>query len=290
MKPAPFDYHAPETVPDVLALLAEFGDEARVIAGGQSLVPLLALRLATVEHLVDLNRVEELAGIDHRSDSVVVGAMVRHAMLAEDEKLKASVPLVARAAPFIGHFQIRNRGTLGGSLAHADPAAELPAVAMALEATMHVVGGAGRRSIPATEFFESTFTTALEPGEIIDGVEFPVWPGSTGFAVDELARRSGDFAIAGVACGVRIDDRGSIDRAAIGLFGMGPAPVRPAVAIDAIVGQSAASIDTKEIGRLAVTDLEPPDDIHATTRVRRQVGAVLVERALNEAIAEATGA
>jgi carbon-monoxide dehydrogenase medium subunit len=290
VKPAPFDYHAPETLPDALALLAELQDDAKLIAGGQSLVPVLALRLAIVGHIVDLNRVEGLADIDHRPESVLVGAMVRHSSLVDDEKLGSSVPLLARAAPFIGHFQIRNRGTLGGSLAHADPAAELPAVAVALDATVHVASSRGPRSVPAREFFESMFTTALDPDEIVQSAEFPAWPGRAGFSVQELARRAGDFAIAGVACGVRINDSGTIDRAAVGLFGMGSTPVVAPAAVDAVVGQAPDGIDAEEIGTIAVADLEPPDDIHATSEVRRRVGAVLVARALSEAITEATRA
>jgi carbon-monoxide dehydrogenase medium subunit len=290
VKPAPFDYHAPETLPDALALLSELQDEAKLIAGGQSLVPVLALRLAIVGHIVDLNRVEGLADIDHRPDSVLVGAMVRHASLADDEKLRSSVPLLARAAPFIGHFQIRNRGTLGGSLAHADPAAELPAVAVALDAIVHVASSRGRRRIPARDFFESMFMTALEPDEVVESVEFPAWSGRAGFSVQELARRAGDFAIAGVACGVRIGDSGTIDRAAIGLFGMGSTPVVAPAAVETLVGQAPGALDTDAIGTIAVAELEPPDDIHATSDVRRRVGAVLVARALSEAIAEASGA
>jgi carbon-monoxide dehydrogenase medium subunit len=289
VKPAPFDYHAPTSLTDALALLAELQDEAKVIAGGQSLVPLLALRLTTVNHLVDLNRVDGLRDVDHQPGSVVVGAMVRHATLAGDDKLRSSVPLLARAAPFIGHFQIRNRGTLGGSLAHADPAAELPAVAVALDATVHVRSSRGRRGVPASELFSSIFSTTLEPDEIIESVEFPVWSGRAGFSVQELARRAGDFAIAGVACGVRLGDDGKIDHAALGLFGMGPTPLQPA-AVRAVHGCTSDELDTREIGTLAVRGLEPPDDIHATSEVRRRVGAVLVARALTEAISEATRA
>src|SRR5262245_11965602 len=167
VKPAPFDYHAPTSVEGAVALLAELQDEAKVLAGGQSLVPLLALRLTVVGHLIDLNRVEGMRAVDHRPGSVVVGAMVRHSTLVDDDKLRSSVPLLARAAPYIGHFQIRNRGTVGGSLAHADPAAELPAVAMALNATVHVRANRGPRQVPASEFFSSIFATTLAADEII---------------------------------------------------------------------------------------------------------------------------
>jgi carbon-monoxide dehydrogenase medium subunit len=290
VKPAPFDYYAPTNVVDAVALLSELQDEAKVLAGGQSLVPLLALRLTVVGHLIDLNGVDGLHEVDHRPGSVVVGAMVRHSALADDDKLRSSVPLLARAAPYIGHFQIRNRGTLGGSLAHADPAAELPAVAVALNATVNVRADRGPRHVPATEFFSSIFTTTLEPDEIIESVEFPVWNGRTGFSVQELARRAGDFAIAGVACGVRLDDDGKVNQAALGLFGMGPTPLQPSAALEAVHGRRGDELDVREIGSLAVHELEPPHDIHATGAVRRRVGAVLVARALTEAISEAARA
>jgi carbon-monoxide dehydrogenase medium subunit len=290
VKPAPFEYHAPTSVVDAVALLSELQDEAKVLAGGQSLVPLLALRLTVVEHLIDLNRVDGMHDVDHRASSVVIGAMVRHSTLAEDDKLRSSVPLLARAAPYIGHFQIRNRGTLGGSLAHADPAAELPAVAVALNATVNVRANRGPRHVPACEFFSSIFTTTLEADEVVESVEFPVWSGRTGFSVQELARRAGDFAIAGVACGVGLDDDGRIDHAALGLFGMGPTPLQPVAALQAVHGRRPDELDVAEIGALAVDDLDPPDDIHATGAVRRRVGAVLVARALTEAISEAAHA
>jgi carbon-monoxide dehydrogenase medium subunit len=290
VKPAPFDYHAPSSVAEALAVLSEYQDEAKVLAGGQSLVPLLALRLTVVGHLIDLNRVVGLHDVDHRPGSVVVGAMVRHSTLADDDKLRSSVPLLARAAPYIGHFQIRNRGTLGGSLAHADPSAELPAVAVALNATVNVRGQQGLRRVAAREFFTSIFTTTLESDEILESVEFPVWSGRTGFSVQEVARRSGDFAIAGVACGIRLDDDGRIDHAALGLFGMGSTPLQPAAALRALDGSRPDELDVEEIGALAVSDLDPPDDIHATGAVRRRIGAVLVRRALTEAMTEAIGA
>jgi aerobic carbon-monoxide dehydrogenase medium subunit len=290
VKPAPFDYHAPTSAAEAVALLAELQDDAKVIAGGQSLVPLLALRLTTVGHLIDLNGVEGLSDAEHRPGSVVVGAMVRHRALIDDEKLRSSIPLLARAAPFIGHFQIRNRGTLGGSLAHADPAAELPAVALALSATIHVLSIRGRRCVPAQEFFSSMFTTALDADEMLEAVEFPVWSGRTGFSVHELSRRAGDFAIAGVACGVKLDDVGRIDHATFGLFGMASTPVSPHDVIEELRGHTPSEVDARELGMLAVRDLEPPDDIHATSAARRRIGAALVGRAFTDAISEATRA
>ncbi len=223
MKPAPFDYHAPTTVDEVVALLHEHGDEAKVLAGGQSLIPMLNLRLARFATLVDIGRVASLRRLERVNGHVVVGSMVRQ------RELEASdVALLAAATPLIGHFQIRNRGTLGGSIAHADPAAEYPAVALALDAELDIAGPAGARTVPAAEFFVGTWETALADDEVLVAVRFPVWGDGSGFSVEEVARRHGDFAIAGCACGVQVGD-GRISRAAIALFGVAGTPVRAEV-------------------------------------------------------------
>jgi aerobic carbon-monoxide dehydrogenase medium subunit len=286
MKSAPFDYAAPTTVDEAVGLLAEHGDEAKVLAGGQSLVPVLALRLARPGVLVDVNRVDGLAGVQQENGTVRVGALTRHAVVERDLDLATAVPLLARAAPLIGHFQIRNRGTLGGSLAHADPAAEWPAVALALDAELEVRSAGGTRTIAARDFFSSTFMTALEPDDLLVAARFPVWDADAGFAVEELARRSGDFAIAGVACGVQVA-AGRVTRAAIGLLGMGAVPRRADAAERQLAGTAPDEADLDELGRLAVADLEPPGDVHASSSYRRRVAATLVTRALARAVAEA---
>ncbi|HEV3450281.1 MAG TPA: FAD binding domain-containing protein [Acidimicrobiia bacterium] len=283
MKPAPFEYHAPETVADAVAVLAAHGDEAKPLAGGQSLVPMLALRLARFEHLVDLNRVEELTGLRRRDGTLVVGAMTRQATL-ERAEAAADVPLLTLAAPLIGHFQIRNRGTVGGSLAHADPASELPAVALALDAELEVATTAATRVVPAAEFFVGNWTTALEPDELLVAARFPVWPGRCGFAVEEVARRHGDFALTGAATGVALDRDGRVERAAVALFGMASTPLRAPEAEASLLGRAAAELDLAELGQLAVRDLDPPDDVHASARYRRMVGAHVVARALARAL------
>jgi carbon-monoxide dehydrogenase medium subunit len=214
MKPAPFTYHAPRTAAEAVSALAEYGDEAKVLAGGQSLVPMLALRLARPAHLIDVNGVAELTGSRRENGQLVAGAMTRHAALERDREIAAAVPLLRLAAPHIGHFQIRSRGTLGGSLAHADAAAELPAVARALDAEMVVRSASGERTIPAAEFFQMIFTTALEPEELLTAVRFPVWGSGSGFAVEEIARRHGDFALAGAVCAVQVA-AGRIERVAL---------------------------------------------------------------------------
>lgn len=288
MKPAGFEYHAPESVADVVGLLAEHADEAKPLAGGQSLVPMLALRLTRFAHLVDLNRVSELSGIHRDNGSLVVGAMTRQRAIERDPTVAPVVPLLAAAVPLIGHSQIRNRGTVGGSIAHADPASELPAVALTLDAKLEVASAAGSRTVGAADFFEGTWSTTLADDEILTAVRFPVWEGRCGFAFDEVARRSGDFALAGVAVAVEVDGDGSVRRSGIGLLGMGSTPLRASASEAALTGRAPSSDDLDEIAHLAVADLEPPDDVHATAGYRRRVGAHLVRRALQRALEEAT--
>ncbi len=288
MKPAPFEYHAPATVADVTALLAEHGDECKPLAGGQSLLPMLALRLTAFAHLVDLNRVDGLSGITRANGTLTIGATTRQRALERDHQVALAVPLLARAAPLIGHFQIRNRGTVGGSLAHADPASELPAVALALDASFDVVGPNGQRSIAARDFFTGTWTTALDADEIVTAVSFPVAAPRSGCAVDEVARRHGDFAIAGAVAQVTAADDGTIAQAAIALFGVGATPVRASAAEAALTGRAATSIDPADIGRLAVDGLRPTADIHATGPQRARIAAHVAGRALARAIEEAT--
>ena len=269
-------------------MLAELGEDAKVLAGGQSLVPVMAMRLGRPEHLVDVNRIGELGGVTWSDGALRVGALTRHRALERDEAIAQAVPLLARAAPYIGHFQIRNRGTLGGSLAHADPAAELPAVAVALDAGIEARSVRGSRRIPAADFFVSSFTTALEPDELVTAVHLPVWGPGSGFAVAELARRHGDFAIAGAACGVQVAD-GRIVRVAVALFGMGSVPIRARSADQAMAGALVAEADLAAIGSEAVAALEPPSDVHGSASYRRRVGAHMVTRALRAALAEAQG-
>jgi carbon-monoxide dehydrogenase medium subunit len=312
VKPAPFEYHAPDSAADVVALLAELGDGAKVIAGGQSLVPVLAMRLAVFDHLIDIRRIAALRGIRERNDSVWIGAGTTQAQVGGSALIARRVPLLSRATPLIGHFQIRNRGTIGGSLAHADAAAEYPAVALALDATIEALSPRGERTIPAAEFFTGIWTTALEPDELLTGVTFPAAedgaPGevagfdrariggsggspprdSTGFAIEEFARRSGDFAVAGAAVAVRLDADGRVNRGGIGLFGLGPTALRAAAAEASAIGVRAGDIDPEEIGRAAVTDLDSvPSDLHGTADYRKKVGAAMVARAWKKAVKEA---
>lgn len=284
MKPAPFEYHAPTSAAEAVGLLAELGDGAKVLAGGQSLVPILALRLSAFDHLVDLGRVEELRGISVNG-AVRIGAMTTQATIERSTEVASAAPLVARATPFIGHFQIRNRGTIGGSLVHADPAAEYPAVALALDAEFEVLSTSGTRTVAAHDFFQGMWTTAVGEDELLTAVTFPRWDGRCGFAVEELARRHGDFALAGACVAVGVDASGAVERCAISLFGLGPTPVR-ATAAEALMGRASP----EEIGRTAVADLEDvPSDVHGSGDYRRHAGAVTVARAWQRAMTEANG-
>jgi carbon-monoxide dehydrogenase medium subunit len=285
MKSAPFDYHAPTTVTQAVELVGGLED-AKVLAGGQSLLPILAMRLSRFEHLVDLGRVGELVGIDRANGTVTVRAMTTQAEILESDVIAAGVPLLAKATPLIGHFQIRNRGTLGGSIAHADPAAEYPAVAVALDATIEIAGPSGSRRVAASDFFEATFMTDIAEGEILTAVHFPVWAGPCGFAAEEVARRHGDFALVGVMAGVQLEG-GRVVKAGVALFGVGGRPHRAASVEAALVGSAADRANLAGLGGLACDDLDPPGDIHASGAYRREIAGVLVERALGAAIQEA---
>jgi carbon-monoxide dehydrogenase medium subunit len=289
VKPAPFDYHAPASVEEAVALLAEHGDGAKVLAGGQSLVPMLALRLAVFDHLVDLGRVPDIRGIERRNGTVRIGAGTTQAAIGSSAEVAEAVPLLARATPLIGHFQIRNRGTIGGSLAHADPAAEYPAVALALDAELEAVSPRGRRTIPAAGFFTGTWSTDLADDEVLTGVTFPVWGGRCGYAIEELARRHGDFAIAGAAVAVELDeDARTVRRCGIGLLGLGSTPERATAAEAVATGAMIDDVDADEVGRAAVAALESvPTDLHGSDAYRRRVGAVMVGRAWQRAVEEA---
>jgi carbon-monoxide dehydrogenase medium subunit len=289
MKPAPFEYHAPTTAAEAVALLADLGDEAKLLAGGQSLIPMLALRLAAFEHLVDLGRIDELRGIERTNGTVRIGAGTTQSAIERSEEVASAVPLLARATPYIGHFQIRNRGTIGGSLAHADPAAEYPAVALALDAELEIMSAGGdRRTVPAAEFFEGLWSTAVGDDELLTAVTFPVWARRTGFAVHEFARRHGDFAIAGAAVAVELDGDDRVRNCGIGLLGLGSTPERASAAEAALLGTRIGDVDADEVGRLAVAGLDSvPADLHGSADYRRRVGAATTAAAWRAAGEEA---
>ncbi|BBY45590.1 FAD binding domain-containing protein [Mycolicibacterium celeriflavum] len=291
MKAAPFAYHRPESVKEAVDMLAEFGDDAKLLAGGQSLVPMLAMRLTYFENLIDISRIDELRSIDLVDGAVRVAAGTPHSFVGMDDEVAESVRLLTLATPHIGHFQIRTRGTLGGAIAHADPAAEYAAVALALDARMDVLSSTGSRQIAAKDFFTGLWETSLQPGEMLTAVHFPIWSGRTGFAVEEFARRHGDFAIAGAAVAVELDFDDRVTRCGIGLLGLGSTPLRGSAAEEAVTGRPVGDIDAGEIGRLALSGLDDiPSDLQGSATYRAKVGATMVARAWTCAITEAIDA
>jgi len=288
MKPAPFDYFTPATLDEALALLAEHGGEAKPLAGGQSLIPAMNFRLARPAVLVDLNGISELAYVRPESGGVAVGAMTRQRVVERSEVVARAAPLLAEALPSIAHPQIRNRGTVGGSIAHADPSAELPAVMLALDARFRAKSSSGERSIPAGEFFKGMLETALAPGELLIEIVLPPLPASTGTAFLEVARRHGDYAMVGVAVIVTLDPRGRCKQARISLLSVGDGPVLATEAGKVLAGQTPSADLLRAAGDAAAThDIDPPSDIHATAAYRRRLAAVLTRRALGRAFERA---
>jgi carbon-monoxide dehydrogenase medium subunit len=290
VKPAPFDLHTPTTVAEACAVLAEFGDEAKPLAGGQSLVPMLALRLTRFEHLVDLNGVAALASVALDDGRLRIGAGTRQATVGRDPLIAQHAPLLARATPLIGHFQIRNRGTIGGSVAHADPASEYPAAVLALDGELEVTSTRGARLVRGDQFFTGTWTTVLEADELLTAIVLPPRTGRRGEAIEEVARRHGDFALAGAIAVVELDGDDGVYAAAVAMFGMGSTPLRASDAERALVGQAAGDANLTDIAHVAVGATDPPDDVHATGAYRARIGVHLVERVLARAIEEATSA
>ena len=282
MKLPHFDYEAPKTVSEAVELLAEHLDEASVLAGGQSLIPLLAMRLAYPAVLIDINGIAELSGVSAANGWVTIGAMTREYVAEDSETVAGTVPLLAAALPLIGHEAIRSRGTIGGSLAHADPAAELPAVARALDAEFVVRGQSGGRVVPAAEWFEGFLTTSRRPDELLTEVRFPAAERGTGISFQEVARRHGDFAIVGLAASLTLSG-GAISDARLAFSGVSDVPVRAVGAEELLVGEGPSPELFDEAARRAAGDIDPPADLHGSSDYRRKVAAALVRRGLRAA-------
>jgi carbon-monoxide dehydrogenase medium subunit len=282
MKPAPFDYLAPATLQEAIRLLAA-DPEAIAIAGGQSLMPILAFRLATPSLLVDLRRVPGLRDIAIGDSGVRLGAMVRWRDIESDRRLPAAHPLLCEAVAHVAHYQIRNRGTVGGSLAHADPAAELPGIAVTCEAEVTLVGPAGTRTVQAGDFFTGPLSTRREAGELITELHLPPWPRGRRWAFREFARRQGDFALAGVLLFYDEDRHGRIDNAHLGVIGACDRPHRLTAAERVLNGRATDDGVIRRAAIAAADEVDPPDDLHADADYRRGLVATLVERALREA-------
>jgi aerobic carbon-monoxide dehydrogenase medium subunit len=282
MKLPQVDYEAPTTVSDAVELLAEHEDDASVLAGGQSLIPLLAMRLARPAVLIDINGIPELSGISAAGGRVTIGAMTREYVAEESGTVAGSVPLLAAALPLVGHEAIRSRGTVGGSLAHADPAAELPAVARALDAEFVVRGPSGERVIGAAEWFEGYLTTSRRPDELLVEVRFPAAEPGTGTSFQEVARRHGDFAIVGLAASLTLS-AGAITDARLAFANVSDVPVRATGAEDLLAGEKPSAELFDEAARRATADIDPPADLHGSPDYRKKVAAALVRRCLRAA-------
>lgn len=286
MKPPRFDYHAPESLDEALDLLADGGPDARILAGGQSLVPVLNFRLARPQALIDINRIAALSGIADRGDRLVVGATTRQRAIETSDIVARAVPLLHEATRHVAHLPIRTRGTVGGSIANADPAAEDPAVAAALEATMVCRSRRGERRIAAAGFFVDVLTTALEPDEMLVAIEFPKIPDGGGAGFAEISRRDGDFALAGVAAQIVLAS-GRVSDARIAACGVGPAPVRFRDAEEILLDSACEPAAIEAAAEAVAAASDPHGDVHASAAYRRQLAAAMARRALQAARARA---
>ena len=280
MKAAPFDYVVPANIAEACAALAEADGGATVLAGGQTLVPLMALRMSQPFMLVDINKIPELTGISLEGDTVRIGAMTRQNDLIASVELAERLPVLAEAVRHVGHLQTRNRGTIGGSIAFGEPAAELPATLVALGGSIEVASIRGARRINARDLYIGPYTTTIEPDELVTSVHFPCWPRETHWIFHEVTRRPGDFALVGLVGALQIEN-GEIGRAGLAWFAMGDTPISAIQAEQALVGCAVSGIDPAAVAELALADCQPFDDHHATERYRRSVGKRIFEQALS---------
>jgi aerobic carbon-monoxide dehydrogenase medium subunit len=283
LKPAPFAYEAPQSAAEAVALLARHGDDAKFLAGGQSLLPLLGLRLAAPTALIDLNGVAELAYHRCTTDELVIGALCRHRDIELDPAVQDRAPMISEAVRHVGHVAIRNRGTVGGSLAHADPTAEWIVLAILLNATFVVLGPTGVRNLEALEFFDGFLTTALQPGELLTEVRFPLPSSAVGTAFVELARRQGDFAIASIGATLETDGDGRIKAARLAASGAAPAAVRLTAAEEVLHGERLGEAAFASAADAAAAAAQPTPDLHGSADYRRRLIGVMTRRALTQA-------
>jgi carbon-monoxide dehydrogenase medium subunit len=283
MKPAPFDYVAPESIDDALAILAEAGGGATILAGGQTLMPLLNLRMNQPFVIVDVNRIADLKGVSRVSGGTRVGPMTRQAEALRDATLAAHLPVMVQALSHVGHYQTRNRGTVGGSVSLGEPAAEMPATAVALGAEIEIRSARGTRQVKAEEFYLGPYMTVLEPEELVTGITYPDWADGHVTLFREVAQRPGDFALVGMVGALELSG-GTVSRAGIAWFGMGPTPIKARQAEAGLLGKALDAIDPVAIAELAVAETAPFDDHHATSEYRRTVGKRIFSRTLREAL------
>jgi carbon-monoxide dehydrogenase medium subunit len=285
MYPPQFDYHAPANINDALALLAQHGDDAKVVSGGMSLIPLLKFRLAYPKHLVDLRKVPGLVGVWEAGTTLQIGGMTTHHAMATSALAKAKAPMLAEAAALIGDAQVRNRGTIGGSLAHADPAADWPAVTLAMDGSVVLVSKAGERTVSIGDFIVGPLTSALEPGEIVTQVRVQLPQGKSGSAYEKLAHPASRFAIVGVAASLSVGADGKISSARVAITGVGPKPQRSAKAEAALVGQAIGAAVLEQAAGLAADGIELREDLTGSADYQAQLARVTAGKALARAAA-----
>ncbi len=283
MKPVPFDFVAPTTIEAACAALADAGGGATVMAGGQTLMPLLNLRMSQPFIVVDLNKIAELKGVSRAAGAIRIGPMLRQCDALSNATLAAALPTLVEAIRHIGHHHTRNRGTVGGSIALGEPAAELPATAVALNATIEVRSSNGSRQIPAADFYLGPYMNCLQPEELVTGICFPDWPQDHVPVFRELAQRPGDFALVGVV-GAVVIDAGKITRVGLAWFGMGPTPIKASTAEQLLLGQDVDKLDLSAIAEAAIADTAPFDDQHTSAEYRRTVGKRIFASALRTAL------
>ncbi|MGH6738928.1 MAG: FAD binding domain-containing protein [Bradyrhizobium sp.] len=286
MKPPSFEYYAPSTLREALRLLRELGPDAKPLAGGQSLVPMMNFRIAQPRHLIDLNRIAELSYIRVEDGGLCIGAMARHREIEHSQIIRQHWPLLSEVMKHVAHVQIRSRGTIGGSLSHADPAAELPAAVAALDGELVLQSDSATRILRAGDFFLSALTTAAQSDELLVEIRIPKLPAGTSAAFDELSRRRGDFAIVGVAAIVKCDHAGKLVLARVTLTGVDETFVRARRAEDYLLGQEATPALIAQAARIAAANLNPPSDLHASSDYRRDVVEAVTERVLSRAVVQ----
>lgn len=289
MIPAAFDYHRPGTLDEAIGLLSRHGEQAKVLSGGMSLLPMLKLRLGAFEHLVDISRIPGLEYIKEDGGFVRVGGATRQATLERSELIRTTYPILADAIPLIADPLVRNRATIGGNLANGDPANDHPAIAIALGATLVLRGPKGERTVPASKFYKSLYTTALASDEILTEVRIPVPPPHSGGAYEKLKRKTGDFAAAAVAVQITLDKKGAVERAGIGLTSVAPTPLEAAEAGKKIIGVTLNEKSIPEIAKLAASAAQPSADRRGSVEYKREMTRVLATRALRRALQRAGG-
>ena len=283
MKPAIFEYHSPTTLGEAFALLDEYGYDAKILSGGQSLIPMMNMRLARPLHLIDINHIKELDYINVTNSEIRIGGLTRHYKLEQSKEIAEICPLITEGVKWIGHAQIRSRGTIGGSVVHADPTAELPVILSTLGAAITIASSRGERTLTTDEFFLTYMTTVIEPDEILVSIQIPRPPARTGYAIDEFAMRKGDFAIVLAAASVTLDEQGKDDSAALCLGGAGGVPILLPEVTDEMIGKFPEESMIKASCRKIFDLIEPESDIHANAEYRKDLSVVYAERVLRKA-------